>query len=158
MFLVECLFVQKISFCRGPFYEDHLTMAASDILIDLYWVESEIIKTITTVHKFSISLHFLSKNFALSWFIKLPVRYSIRGKYVEFVLHKLKVQTLRKISMFRFKNFYILCTIIVCSEITFSKNWYHIESSQLNCNAYPLAGSYMTRVFTETYFWTDYNT
>ena len=43
MFLVECLFVQKIYFRRGPLYEDHLTMAASDILIDLYWVESEII-------------------------------------------------------------------------------------------------------------------
>ena len=49
MFLVECLFVHKIYFCRGPFYSDHLTMDASNSLIDFQWVESEIIKPITTV-------------------------------------------------------------------------------------------------------------
>ena len=52
MFFVECPFFQKIYFCRGPFSADHLTMAASDILIGLYWVESEIIKMLTTVLKF----------------------------------------------------------------------------------------------------------
>ena len=92
-------------------------------------------KRLWLLSNFAISLNFLSKNIALSCFIKLRVRYSIQGKYVEFVLNKLKLQTSRKISMFRFNNFYIKWTIIVCSGITFSKNSYHVESSQLNCNA-----------------------
>ena len=114
-------------------------------------------KCLRLLSNFTISRDFLSRNFALSLFTKLPVRYSIWGKYVEFVLNKLKLETFRKISMFRFKNFYVKWKIIVCSEIAFSKNSYRVESSKLNCNAYPLNGSYMIRVFTKRYFWTDYN-
>ena len=46
--------------------------------------------------------------------------------------------------------------IIVCSEILFSKNSHHIESSQLTCEMLQLTGFYMIQVFSESCFWTDY--
>ena len=75
------------------------------ILIEKKRKKKKLSKRLWLFSNFAISLNFLSKNFALSCFIKLPVRYSIWGKYVECVLNILKLQTLRKISLFRFKNF-----------------------------------------------------
>ena len=48
--------------------------------------------------------------------------------------------------------------ITVCSEIPFSKNSYHIETSQLTCKALQLTGFYMIRVFSEKYFRRDFTT
>ena len=47
--------------------------------------------------------------------------------------------------------------LVVCSEITFSKNTYHMETSQLICFANRMPGFYMIQVFTERYFRTDIN-
>ena len=52
MFFVEYLFFLKIYFRRGSFPADHLTMTASDILMGVFGVESDIIKILTTVLKF----------------------------------------------------------------------------------------------------------
>ena len=47
--------------------------------------------------------------------------------------------------------------LVVCSEIPFSKNSYHMETSQLICLANRMTGFYMIQVFTERYFRTDIN-
>ena len=51
---------------------------------------------------------------------------------------------------------YIVYVIKVYSETPFSKNSYHVETSQLIYFANPLAGFYMMGVFTEWCFQTDY--
>ena len=48
------------------------------------------------------------------------------------------------------------CTV-VCLEISFSKNVYHIETSQLICFVNQLTGFYMMQGFTERYFQTGYS-
>ena len=48
--------------------------------------------------------------------------------------------------------------ITVCSEMPFSKNSYHIETSQLICKALQLTGFYIIRVFSEKCFRTDFKT
>ena len=45
---------------------------------------------------------------------------------------------------------------LVRSRILFCKNSHHIETSQLICCANQLTGFYMTQVFTEGYFVTNY--
>ena len=45
----------------------------------------------------------------------------------------------------------------VCSRIPFSKNLYHMETSQLICNTNQLHGFYMIQFFTERNFQTDIN-
>ena len=50
---------------------------------------------------------------------------------------------------------YTLKFIKICSETTYSKNSYHIETSQLICTAKQLTGCYMTQDFTESYFRAD---
>ena len=78
-------------------------------------------------------------------------------KYVEFVLSKLKLQTLLKTSCFN--NFYIIKIIETMIHYSLlGKNSYPVENSKLNCNAYPLTGSYMIRVFTKRNSRTDCNT
>ena len=52
-------------------------------------------------------------------------------------------------------QFYV---IIVRSKIPFCKTSHHIETSQLICFANQLTGFYMTQVFTEGYFRTNYKT
>ena len=42
--------------------------------------------------------------------------------------------------------------LVVCSEIPFSKNSYHTETSQLICFANEMIGFYMIQVLTERYF------
>ena len=50
---------------------------------------------------------------------------------------------------------YILLILILCSEIPFSKNSYHIETSQAISKANKLTGFYMIQVFTKRYSQTD---
>ena len=57
-----------------------------------------------------------------------------------------------------FKTSYIYQNINVCSEIPFSKNLYHIETSKLTCNTNQSIGFYMMQIFTEKFFQTDINT
>ena len=47
--------------------------------------------------------------------------------------------------------------IIVCSEIPFSENSYHMETSRLICFANRMTGFYMIQVFTKRYFRVDIN-
>ena len=47
--------------------------------------------------------------------------------------------------------------IVVCSEMPFTKNSDHMETSQLICFANRLTGFYMIEVFTKRYFRTDIN-
>ena len=48
--------------------------------------------------------------------------------------------------------FFLKQQVKVCSEIPFSKNSYHIETSQLVCKTTQLTGFYMIQVFTERCF------
>ena len=48
-------------------------------------------------------------------------------------------------------------TVIIFLGILFTKNLYHIETSQFICIANKLSGFYILRVFTERYFGTDYS-
>ena len=50
---------------------------------------------------------------------------------------------------------YILLILILCSEIPFSKNSYHIETSQAISKANKFTGFYMIQVFTKRYSQTD---
>ena len=45
----------------------------------------------------------------------------------------------------------------VCSETPFSKNLFHIETSQLICIANQITDFYMIQVFTERYFQTNFS-
>ena len=45
---------------------------------------------------------------------------------------------------------------VVRSKIPFCKNLYHIETSQLICCANQLSSFYVTQIFTEGYFLTNY--
>ena len=56
-----------------------------------------------------------------------------------------------------FKTSYIYQNINVCSEIPFSKNLHHIETSKLTCNTNQTIGFYMMQIFTEKFFQTDIN-
>ena len=47
------------------------------------------------------------------------------------------------------------CILLLCSEITFSKNSYHTERSQAISKENKLSGFYMIQVFTKRYFQTD---
>ena len=54
-------------------------------------------------------------------------------------------------------NMKVINKIIACSETPFGKKLYRIETIQLICNANRLTGSYMTQVFRERCFCTDYS-
>ena len=48
-------------------------------------------------------------------------------------------------------------TAIICSEILFTKNLYHIETNQFISTANQLSGFYHLRDFAERYFGTNYS-
>ena len=56
-----------------------------------------------------------------------------------------------------FKTSYIYRNAYVCSEIPFSKNLYHIETSELIYNTNQLTRFYTIRIFTERFFRTGIN-
>ena len=47
--------------------------------------------------------------------------------------------------------------LVVCSKVSFSKNSYHMETSQVICFATRTTGFYIIQVFTERHFRTDIN-
>ena len=89
------------------------------------------------------------------WFVRRPqncaiIRHGPRDKT------KIRVEILAPQQKSQYFSF---CRqkLVVCSEIPFSKNSYHMETSQLICLANRMTGFYMIQVFTERYFRTDIN-
>ena len=86
-----------------------------------------------------------------------PIR-SWRKILVQSQHSNLFPNNLNAFKVFNNNNIHWRNIVIVCSEIPFSKNSYHIETSQLISKALQLTGFYMMRVCSQQCLPTDFKT